>query len=952
MDFKSLLQSFNTLSEAETKDTKTGKVHKGDYGNKHGKEDVRDQYGSRIGKVDKESEAKKDAPKKGRGRPKKGADDSGEVKSYDTKSLGSVFGGGQKPKSQVGTVSKKHSLKEYMESVEDTKHAESVMEGMFGDTVDHSSVAANLSKLARVIKSVQTPEQFAVARKYARRMSGTIMKHQHDNSGFGSGLKANLAVMRDIHADLQAKANELGIDFDPLAEDGEQIQIKPASQTNTQVIQQGDKTLGTVTNPQLAAQIKQSIGKGEMTLTGDDEQMNEGKDQGKPGKNFAKIAKSAAQRYGSKEAGARVAGAVRAKLAKAGKLEELSPATIQSAAAKRDAQSPNQMSQATQRKDIMTHLSNRIKMNNRPGNEEGAVEESGLQAYLGNKKYGKDGMDALRKAGQDHASEKKMQNIRAKFSNKEEVSEGKVQGKLKESAEEKSYTCVHAKKGKCEVTAPTSYDAAKKAAAKWKLKSTSGIDAHLNTTKVAVDEAAKPDFLDMDKDGNKKESFKKAVNDKKSKKKVAESRIYEDSEYTYETVAKVLAREKPGLNTSSDDFASAVYHELVAIGMTPKSAHNMLSYNEDFLSDVASSYEHYQTNPSLDEAATEDFAQKAPGIKPSKMVQVPDKQESTPWSVDPINAATDRAYNFISSLKKPSLFKEGTDMKDIQMESWESQLNSLLKEGITVSTSTGQQGAPDSVSINATDADAEQLLSVLRSSGMGVFGGNEKPEVGYGVAQGGEEEADGTGTEPEMSPEVVGDGDDMLALIKKMSGIGGEHPQAQDSEDGEDYQDEESSEAGTLEPASADDEESGDEEQESSEESDDEEEEQTDEGNAFTGKLKDTPKGGEFKLGNKEYKDTSSIEEEHDHDHEEGETCNECGMMECECEPGEEEQVTEWANDAGGDASADTELMKLKALLSIGNDLHKMKSSQAMGNPVRVVEAKQMINEWKKLSGI
>jgi len=854
MDFKSLLQSFNTLSEAETKDTKTGKVHKGDYGNKHGKEDVRDQYGSRIGKVDKESEAKKDAPKKGRGRPKKGADDSGEVKSYDTKSLGGIFGGGAKPSKSVGTVSKKHSLKEYMEAVEQA-------------------------------------------------------------------------------------INE-----------ADQVQIKPAQQ-NTQVITQGNKTLGTVTNPQLATQIKSAIGQGQMTLN-PDEQMAEGEDEGKPGKNFAKIAKSAAQRYGSKEAGARVAGAVRAKLAKAGKLEELSPATIQSAAAKRDAQSPNQMSQATQRKDIMTHLSNRIKMNNRPGNEEGAVEESGLQAYLGNKKYGKDGMDALRKAGQDHASEKKMQNIRAKFSNKEEVSEGKVQGKLKESAEEKSYTCVHAKKGKCEVTAPTSYDAAKKAAAKWKLKSTSGIDAHLNTTKVAVDEAAKPDFLDMDKDGNKKESFKKAVNDKKSKKKVAESRIYEDSEYTYETVAKVLAREKPGLNTSSDDFASAVYHELVAIGMTPKSAHNMLSYNEDFLSDVASSYEHYQTNPSLDEAATEDFAQKALGIKPSKMVQVPDKQESTPWSVDPINAATDRAYNFISSLKKPSLFKEGTDMKDIQMESWESQLNSLLKEGITVSTSTGQQGAPDSVSINATDADAEQLLSVLRSSGMGVFGGNEKPEVGYGVAQGGEEEADGTGTEPEMSPEVVGDGDDMLALIKKMSGIGGEHPQAQDSEDGEDYQDEESSEAGTLEPASADDEESGDEEQESSEESDDEEEEQTDEGNAFTGKLKDTPKGGEFKLGNKEYKDTSSIEEEHDHDHEEGETCNECGMMECECEPGEEEQVTEWANDAGGDASADTELMKLKALLSIGNDLHKMKSSQAMGNPVRVVEAKQMINEWKKLSGI
>jgi hypothetical protein len=59
---------------------------------------------------------------------------------------------------------------------------------------------------------------------------------------------------------------------------------------------------------------------------------------------------------------------------------------------------------------------------------EGDIEESGLQAYLGNKKYGKNGMDALRKAGSDHASEKTMQNIRAKYSNKEEVAEDEFAG--------------------------------------------------------------------------------------------------------------------------------------------------------------------------------------------------------------------------------------------------------------------------------------------------------------------------------------------------------------------------------------------------------------------------------------------------------------------------------------------------------------------------------------------
>ena len=39
-----------------------------------------------------------------------------------------------------------------------------------------------------------------------------------------------------------------------------------------------------------------------------------GKDIGKPGKNFSKIAASAGKRYGSKEAGERVAGAILGKL--------------------------------------------------------------------------------------------------------------------------------------------------------------------------------------------------------------------------------------------------------------------------------------------------------------------------------------------------------------------------------------------------------------------------------------------------------------------------------------------------------------------------------------------------------------------------------------------------------------------------------------------------------------
>jgi len=97
-----------------------------------------------------------------------------------------------------------------------------------------------------------------------------------------------------------------------------------------------------------------------------------GKDIGKPGKMFSKIAKSAGKRYGSKESGEKVAGAVLAKLR--GKNESV----------------------------------------------EADMVESALQAYLGKKKYGETGMKALQKAGRDGASKETMARIRAKHDKMDE----------------------------------------------------------------------------------------------------------------------------------------------------------------------------------------------------------------------------------------------------------------------------------------------------------------------------------------------------------------------------------------------------------------------------------------------------------------------------------------------------------------------------------------------------
>ena len=82
---------------------------------------------------------------------------------------------------------------------------------------------------------------------------------------------------------------------------------------------------------------------------------------------------------------------------------------------------------------------------------------------------------------------------------------------------------------------------------------------------------------------------------------IQESRIEESSEYTYEKIGQTLAQEQPHLDANSDQFRHAVYHEMIELGMTPKSANHKLNYDKDFLGDVASAFHHYVRH-GIDEA--------------------------------------------------------------------------------------------------------------------------------------------------------------------------------------------------------------------------------------------------------------------------------------------------------------------------------------------------------------
>jgi hypothetical protein len=151
----------------------------------------------------------------------------------------------------------------------------------------------------------------------------------------------------------------------------------------------------------------------------------------------------------------------------------------------------------------------------------------------------------------------------------------------------------------------------------------------------------------------------------------------------------------------------------------------------------------------------------------------------TPQIADEGNAFTDKLRKTTAGGKFSIGGDTYTDRSSIEespfaFEAWEKELNSILEgkdvtEGMTVSISKGQQGSPDSVSVSAQDAEADQLLGIIKSAGLGLFGGDDAGHSHTGQPM--TVDVDG-GEGPQANIEVVDDHDDMLSLIRKMTGQG------------------------------------------------------------------------------------------------------------------------------------------------------------------------------------
>ena len=587
------------------------------------------------------------------------------------------------------------------------------------------------------------------------------------------------------------------IDEERMLKEAEQITMEPAKQSS-QVIKQGTKTLGTVTNPALAATIKSALGKGEMSLAGTEL----GEEKGE------KWIQKAIKHPGALR---KKLGAKEGEPIPAGKLEKAThskdPTTARQARLAQTLRKINKegvnegwegVAEGTDTNNLtnVAHALGKLK------GREAFVRISDPQLPLDNNTQFKRGIIYDREvvhglqlsrpfkywlkdeSGKDFSAPE-----RDVFVRKQGVAEGDIDeveqptmdnmtamgaglgaGRNPNALEEAKKTVKKddkAEKAGKKVAKDIEYDEKVKDKIHGKKRHAEDEKAERAGKKVAKDieydekkkkqvkEAAKPDFPDIDDDDNKKESIKKAAQDAK-KKKMTESAHRHSSA---RLMGKAHALAKEAYNCKYEDMEEAkMYHEGYKEGLD----------------------ECYGLMPIRGVVVGEEMpAATVPGMASQAMpameadIEEMDKGEWMKHKAQTTPGDTFKAFG-------QTMHDKDVLENEFAFESLDKQLNDLLtegekvEEGMSVSISKGQQGAPDSVTVSAQDSEAEKLLGFIKQVGLGLFGDEGRSDYGSPMS-----------AEPKHSHgeiEVVDDHDGMMSLMKKMSGM---------DQGGEDYRDEE-----------------------------------------------------------------------------------------------------------------------------------------------------------------
>jgi hypothetical protein len=537
--------------------------------------------------------------------------------------------------------------------------------------------------LTMMAEAESTAEKDDKAEKAGKKVAKDIEYDEgHKGKDDDKAEKAGEKVKKDIEYDDKKDKKSLKdwfeiIDKNMIAE-AEQITMEPAKQ-NTQVIKQGTKTLGTVSNPQLAAQIKQSIGKGEMSLAGHDM-----KEEAEDNPESAMMEKWAGD----------------AEVKPTGQYKDKSVAELKSMLAKLKKSSPHDKDSPAAKKMRQINFALRAKGGWKKG--EGAAMKEEELAEKAKNPYAIGMAQAMKSTGDKPP--------------------------LKKSTITKAHDIAKSIKKKTdEAEIPNSgpdYGA--------------GLGAGRKDNVLE----AKPDFLDLDKDGDKKESMKKAAADKK-KKKVDESM----------------------------DKCKAAYHEGKSHGLSKHSYACRYDHGSP-------EHEHYHKGfkEGLDEcyglmpvqglvvSETDPLPATVPGMagQAERAAMEADMGEGNAFTGK--LASTPKGGSFELDGKT---FKDTSNLEEFAFEALDKQLNDLLNEGLSVNMSQGLDGPgggmDDSVSVTATGDDSAKLLDFIKQVGLGGLGAEapsaEEPKLVAAISDYGAPKFSGHDDMKSLMAKVTGDDD-------------------------------------------------------------------------------------------------------------------------------------------------------------------------------------------------
>ena len=488
------------------------------------------------------------------------------------------------------------------------------------------------------------------------------------------------------------------IDEERMLKEAEQVTIEPAS-TSTHVIRQGTKTLGTVSNPQLAQQIKQSIGKGEMSLAGD---------------------KLGGEAVSEKWAGD-------AKIKATGEYAKKSVEELKSMLARLKKFGPHAEDSPEAKKQRQINFALRSKGGWKKG-EGAAMKEDQLSEVEQPTMDNMSAMGAGLGAGRsDKALEEAKKTV--KRDDKAEVAGKKVAKDIE--YDEKVKDKIHGKK------------------------------RHAEDEK--AERAGKKVAKDIEYD-EKKDKKKKTMKEGMSH-KLAAARLEGKSHGLrghahngrhYEDMEEARAYHE-GYKEGLDECYGMMPIRGVVVGEDPMPA----------------------TVPGMASAAMPAMEDDLDEMDKTEYMK--HKAKTTPGDTF---KAFGQTMHDKDVLESPFYF-----------ESLDKQLNDLLiegeqvAEGMSVSISKGNQGAPDSVTVSAQDAEAEKLLSFIKQAGLGIFADDAKSNYGS----------------PELAKhahgdiEVVDDHDGMMSLMKKMTGAGDSDYKDEEHHSYHDHDEETCNECGYME---------------------------------------------------------------------------------------------------------------------------------------------------------